>query len=326
MQKIYRFIPIYKTTLWGGRRLATLKGAGVPAGNVGESWDISGVKGDLSVVADGCGDDAGLTLNELLQRYRERLVGARNYERYGDEFPLLIKFIDATRDLSVQVHPGDELARERHGSSGKAETWYIVDALAGSRLMCGLSKQLDKKTFIDAVNDHSIVDCLSGYSPLPGDVFNLPAGRVHAIGAGCLIAEIQQAADITYRIYDYNRTDENGRLRTLHVDWAVDAIDYNVLPDYRIPYAAPQNGEATLVQTPYYTTRLCAVAEGESVELEPTDSFRILVGVENSAAVTVDGETTVVSCGHSVLIPAAVSCVRVGARDKSARVLVVTIE
>ena len=205
---MYKFQPILKSLIWGGEKIAPYKGIATDQRNIGESWELSGVKDNESVVAEG--PEAGTSLPELIARHGAALLGKANYGRFGEEFPLLIKFIDARQDLSIQVHPNDELAWERHKSKGKTEMWYVVSADKDAHLRSGFSKQVTPAEYEASVGDNTITDILADYKIAPGDVFFLPAGRVHSIGAGSFIAEIQQTSNITYRIYDFNRRDANG--------------------------------------------------------------------------------------------------------------------
>lgn len=204
----FKFTPLLKSMIWGGNRIASYKGIAVDRSDIGESWELSGVKGDESVVAEG--EYAGMTLPELIGQLKGELVGHAVYERHGTEFPLLVKFIDARQDLSIQVHPKDLLARMRHGKNGKTEMWYVVSADEGAHLKSGFSKQLTPAEYERKVADHTLTDALCDYSVAAGDLFFLPAGRVHAICAGMFVAEIQQTSDVTYRIYDYGRTGRTG--------------------------------------------------------------------------------------------------------------------
>ena len=213
---MYKFQPILKSLIWGGDKIAPYKQIETSQQQVGESWELSGVKGNESVVAGG--PEAGTPLPELIARHGAGLLGAKNFERFGEEFPLLIKFIDARQDLSIQVHPNDELAWERHQSKGKTEMWYVVAADKGAHLRSGFSKQVTPAEYAASVADNTITDILADYQIHPGDVFFLPAGRVHSIGAGAFIAEIQQTSNITYRIYDFNRRDADGNTRELHTE------------------------------------------------------------------------------------------------------------
>ena len=248
-----KFKPILKSTIWGGEKIIPFKHLDCQQAQVGESWEISDVPGDESVVADGA--DAGKNLTQMVSEYKGALVGESNYKRFNGKFPLLIKFIDAQQDLSIQVHPDDELAMKRHNSMGKTEMWYVIGNDGGkAHLRSGLSQQITPDQYAAMIADNTICDALSDYAVQPGDVFFLPAGRIHSIGAGCFIAEIQQTSNITYRIYDFNRKDKNGNTRELHTELSKDAIDYTVSEDYRTHYTPKQNEPVELVSCPYFTT------------------------------------------------------------------------
>ena len=226
----YLFQPILKEIIWGGTDIRPFKGMTPTQEKIGESWELSHVDGDFSVVAYGA--DKGKTIDELIREYGESLLGAGVMKRFGTRFPLLIKFIDARDDLSIQVHPDDALAEKRHHSFGKTEMWYVIKATPDAALYCGFSQPIDVDEYVRRVEDNSIMEVLKRYNVTAGDVFFLPAGRVHAIGAGCFIAEIQQTSNITYRIYDYNRKGADGKGRELHTELAKDAIDYTFQSDY----------------------------------------------------------------------------------------------
>ena len=298
-----RFTPQLKSLIWGGEKIAPYKGIRTEGRNIGESWELSGVKGNESVVAEG--EYAGRTLPELIARFRGELVGEAVYERHGTEFPLLVKFIDARQDLSIQVHPDDRLAWMRHKSNGKTEMWYVVAADKGAHLKSGFSKQLTPAEYERMVADHTLTDALCDYPVTAGDLFFLPAGRVHAICAGTFVAEIQQTSDITYRIYDYGRTGADGKPRELHTELAKDAIDYTVLPDYRTHYEAVQNSRVELVSCPYFTTSLLDLTVPETLDLADLDSFVVAICIEGRGTIADDsGETVPVHQGETVLIPA----------------------
>ena len=299
----FKFRPLLKQTLWGGERIVPFKGIASGPGRVGESWELSGVAGSESVVAEG--PLAGVSLPELVGRYRGALVGEANYARYGREFPLLVKFIDARQDLSIQVHPDDRLAAERHGGRGKTEMWYVVDAEPGARLRSGFSRSVTPAEYEAHVAGHTITDVLREYEIRPGDLFFLPAGRIHSIGAGAFIAEIQQTSDITYRIYDFGRTDADGRMRELHTELAKDAIDYRVLDDYRTHYEPAQDTRVELVSCPYFTTSLYDLTRPETLDLASLDSFVVAICIEGRGTLTDDsGAAVPVHQGETVLIPA----------------------
>ncbi|MDE5691879.1 MAG: class I mannose-6-phosphate isomerase [Alistipes sp.] len=307
---MYKFIPILKSPLWGGEKIAPYKRMQTDRTQIGESWELSGVEGDVSVVAEG--PDAGKTLTQLIDRDRERLLGQRNYQRFGREFPLLIKFIDARQDLSIQVHPDDRLAWERHRSKGKTEMWYVVAADEGAHLRSGFARQVTPAEYEKSVADDTITELLSDHEVRPGDVFFLPAGRIHSIGAGSFIAEIQQTSNITYRIYDFNRRDAQGNLRELHTELAKEAIDYTVAADYRTRYEAVKDRPVELVACPYFTTTLYDLTRPCEIDLAATDSFLVVICIEGSGTLTDDqGNTLPVRQGETVLVPASARSVSV---------------
>lgn len=298
-----KFEPILKQTLWGGDKIVPFKHLDSSLNGVGESWEISGVENNESVVVNG--PDKGLTLADMVRRYREELVGEENYSRFGNKFPLLIKFIDAKQDLSIQVHPADELAKKRHNSMGKTEMWYVVEADKGAKLRSGFSEEITPKEYKERVLNNTITDVLQEYDIQKGDVFFLPAGRVHSIGAGAFIAEIQQTSDITYRIYDFNRKDAQGKTRELHTDLAREAIDYEVLADYRTTYEPVPNEPVELVACPYFTTSIYEMNEKITCDYSELDSFVIFVCVDGACTV-IDNEAheLTMRAGESILFPA----------------------
>lgn len=305
-----KFNPILKSTLWGGEKIVPYKEIESNQKNVGESWELSGVKGNESVIANG--ELSGTTLSELIAREGEQLLGKANYERFGNEFPLLIKFIDARQDLSIQVHPDDELAAKRHSSKGKTEMWYVMSADKGARLRSGFAREITAAEYVASVENNTITDLLAEYEIKSGDVFFLPAGRVHSIGAGAFIAEIQQTSDITYRIYDFNRHDANGNTRELHTELAKDAISYKVEDDYRTHYESCDNSEVSLVSCPYFTTSLYCLTEKKTIDLSTLDSFVVLIAMEGRAVITDDcGNTLSVHHGETVLLPATTQSVEI---------------
>lgn len=307
---MYKFRPILKSMLWGGDKLIPYKGIESDEKSVGESWEISGVKDNESVVAEGV--DAGMKLPELIARDKATLLGKSNFERFGKEFPLLIKFIDARQDLSIQVHPNDKLAWERHQSKGKTEMWYVVDADPGSRLRSGFAKQVTPDEYEQSIEDNTITSLLQEYDIHAGDVFFLPAGRIHSIGAGAFIAEIQQTSNITYRIYDFNRCDDNGNPRELHTEMSKAAIDYTVLPDYRTYYDAQPDTQTQLVSCRYFTTSLLKLTKEYDMQLSGLDSFVILICTKGNGTVTDDkGNCITVRRGESILVPATTEGLRI---------------
>ena len=299
-----KFKPIFKTLVWGGEKIAPFKGVATDQHNIGESWELSGVKGNESVVANG--EFAGKTITELVHEYKGRLIGEKNYDRTGDQFPLLIKFIDAKQDLSIQVHPDDRLAAERHnGSKGKTEMWYVVEADKDAHLMSGLTREITPEEYERKVNDHTITDVLHDYKIAPGDVFFLPAGRIHSIGSGSFIAEIQQTSDITYRIYDFGRLGLDGKPRELHTELAKAAIDYTVYPDYRTSYTKVKDMENVLVDCSYFTTSLYDLDKPFCRDLKELDSFLAVICIAGNGKLTdSDGNEVSLNQGETVLVPA----------------------
>ena len=304
-----RFTPQLKSLIWGGEKIAPYKGIRTGGRNIGESWELSGVAGNESVVAEG--EYAGRTLPELIARFRGELVGEAVYERHGTEFPLLVKFIDARQDLSIQVHPDDQLAWTRHKSNGKTEMWYVVAADEGAHLKSGFSQQLTPAEYERMVADHTLTDALCDYPVTAGDLFFLPAERVHAICAGTFVAEIQQTSDITYRIYDYGRTGADGKPRELHTELAKDAIDYTVLPDYRSHYVAGKNREVPLVSCPYFVTSLYDLDRAFVRDLSELDSFLIVMCLEGNGVLCDDeGDEVPLRRGETLLVPASTRSVQ----------------
>lgn len=299
----YLFQPILKEIIWGGTDIRPFKGMTPTQEKIGESWELSHVDGDFSVVTYGA--DKGKTIDELIREYGESLLGTGVMKRFGTRFPLLIKFIDARDDLSIQVHPDDVLAEKRHHSFGKTEMWYVIKATPDAALYCGFSQPIDADEYVRRVEDNSIMEVLKRYDVTADDVFFLPAGRVHAIGAGCFIAEIQQTSNITYRIYDYNRKGADGKGRELHTELAKDAIDYTFQSDYRTHYT-PQPGAAVeLVQCPYFTTRLLETETPMMRDYATLDSFVVYICMAGSVELRDDnGNELTVSQGQTVLFPA----------------------
>ena len=301
-----KFEPILKQTLWGGDKIIPFKHLNESLQNVGESWEVSAVEGSESVVANG--PDKGLTLPEMVRKYKEELLGEANYARFGEKFPLLIKFIDAKLDLSIQVHPDDALAKQRHNSFGKNEMWYVIAADKGAKLISGFAKEITPKEYKERVHDGTFAEVLQTCNIQPGDVFYVPAGRVHGIGAGAFVAEIQQTSDITYRIFDYNRKDKNGKTRELHTAQAVDAINFSdVQDDFRTAYDHVQNEPVEVVACPYFTTSVYDMTEEISCDYSELDSFVIFICVEGSCRL-IDNEKNEISlqAGETVLLPATV--------------------
>ncbi len=306
-----RFTPYLKSVIWGGNKICEYKGIAQPEPNIGESWEISAVDGHVSVVESG--EYAGATLTGLIDRFGAQLLGERIFEKYHGSFPLLVKLIDANDNLSVQVHPDDALAMARHNSLGKTEMWYIIATEPDARIYAGLSREITPDEYERKVADGSFTDVLATHSSAPGDVFFLPAGRVHAIGAGNLLAEIQESSDITYRIFDYNRKDAAGNTRELHTSQAKDAIDYTVHDDYKSAAPAATTANAEIVSCSHFTVNRLIVDGEMTAECDP-GAFTVVMCIEGNATVEcADGGATL-SQGQTILIPAAAARLTVKGR------------
>ena len=313
--KPLKFNALLKSTLWGGDKIIRFKNLDVQQENVGESWEISGVKGNETIVADG--PYAGKKLNELVEELKGKLVGEDNYQRFGNEFPLLIKFIDARQDLSIQVHPTDEIAKMQGKERGKTEMWYLMDSDKDATLLCGLKKKITPEEYAQMVENDTIVDAIDRYEVKEGDCFFLPAGRIHAIGTGCFLAEIQQTSDVTYRIYDFKRKDKDGNYRQLHTKEAAECINYNVESNYRTDYTPVKNQGVSLVQCPYFNTAVYDLDEPMTIDYSELDSFVILIGLKGNATITDnEGNTFTLQAGESVLVPATTETLKVDGNIK----------
>lgn len=297
-----RFRPYLKSVIWGGDRICNYKGIDQPEPNIGESWEISAVPGHESVV-DG-GEYDGLSITDLIDTFGASLLGDSVVERYGARFPLLIKLIDANDNLSVQVHPDDALAMQRHGCLGKTEMWYIIDAEEDARIYAGLQLELTPDEYERRVTENRLMEALAVHDARPGDVFFLPAGRVHAIGAGNLLAEIQESSDITYRIYDYDRRDKDGNPRELHTQMAKDAIDFKMYPDYKNPPVSNEDTHVELVSCEHFTTHRLQL-DGDADLTFDRQSFTVLICIEGEATLSHSGKEWRFSAGQTLLIPAA---------------------
>lgn len=301
-----KFTPISKYRLWGGNKLNTFFNKGFTGDNNGESWEISDVKGDETKVANG--EFSGKTLKELSKQFKGKLLGNNVYETFGTEFPLLIKFIDAKTPLSIQVHPHDHIAKERHNSFGKNEMWYIMDADDNAEIIVGFNKQLDKKTYSEYLENNNVLEVLNSVKTKAGDAFNIPTGRVHAIGAGVLLAEIQQTSDITYRIYDYDRVDKTtGAKRELHNDLALDVLDFEVQDDFITTYEKDLNTSNKLIYTPYFKSNVLFLTKKTKKEYLNIDSFIIYICTKGILEIFVEDKKCSVTKGETILIPASIN-------------------
>ena len=300
--KVYplQFQPILKDRIWGGTKLKTYLNKPITTEITGESWEISTVENDVSVIANGF--FKGKSLNELINESPEAVLGTKVYKEFGKQFPLLFKYLDAREDLSIQVHPNDALAKKRHNSFGKTEMWYVMQADDDARLIVGFKERSSPEEYLKSLENKTIIDILDAKKVKKGDVFFLETGTVHAIGAGTVIAEIQQTSDITYRLYDFDRVDANGTTRELHVDLALDAINYNVV-DAQKNYSKVENESNVMVDCPYFTTNFIPL-NGNVAVVNDENSFLVYMCVEGSFKLNYDGETYSYTTGDTVLIPA----------------------
>jgi mannose-6-phosphate isomerase len=304
----FKFHPILKERLWGGTKLGEILGKPIENDTIGESWELSGVPGDTSIVANG--SLAGTSLNELIALDPVALLGKSVVDRFGKEFPILIKFLDAQKDLSIQLHPNDELARERHDSFGKTEMWYILDSDKGANLIIGFETDVTKEVYIKSLENDNLTRLLHYEAVKKGDTFFINTGKIHAIGAGILLAEIQQTSDITYRVYDFNRRDKNGNLRELHTDLALDAIDFDRKNDFNVAYSTAADSVNPMVDSPYFKTNYLHLTTDFEQDLSSHDSFTIYMCVEGEAIITNSDGSASVSKGETLLISADTQSVR----------------
>jgi mannose-6-phosphate isomerase len=319
-----KFEPICLEKIWGGNRLKTLLGKKYNTKNCGESWEISGFDDKVSIVANGFlkGND----LNELIEIYMGDLVGDKVYEKFGIEFPLLIKFIDAQDDLSIQVHPNDELSKERHNAYGKTEMWYVVDAAEGALINSGFNQLVDREKYLEYFDNGNLTDLLKYDETKVGDVFFIPAGRVHAICKGSMVTEIQQTSDMTYRIFDYNRKDDKGNERELHTDLALDAIDFSFLEDYKTKYTAELNKSTEIVSCKYFTTNILEFDRPIEKDYFKLDSFVIYITLEGKFEIETEEGTEKIGKGESILIPAIIDSLKLIPQSGKVKLLEVYIQ
>lgn len=307
MSELYplKFRPIFKEKLWGGQKIKSIlnKDFG-QLSNCGETWELSGVEGNISVVSNGSFE--GKTIKRLIQERGQELLGKKVYATYGDEFPLLVKFIDANQDLSIQVHPNDEIAKEKHACMGKTEMWYVMQADTGASLISGFNQDMDKESYLRAFESGQLTSILNQEKVEAGDIFFIPAGRVHTIGKGLLIAEIQQTSDITYRIYDFDRVDSHGNKRELHVEQAIDTIDFKKYPNYKTHYERQKNVRLPVVSCEYFKTNKLILEKPFDATTPDLDTFRILTCVGGKGNIQYHGGSIGIRQGEVVLIPAVI--------------------
>jgi len=298
-----KFHPIFKDKIWGGEKIRSiLKKDFAPLENCGESWEVSGYQNNESIVKNG--SLAGLNLNEMVDTYKDRLLGNRVIKKFNGNFPLLIKFIEANDDLSIQVHPDDELAQRRHQSFGKTEMWYIVQADENATLYTGFNRKMDKDTYLKNFNEGTLLDILNIEKVVADDVFFIPPGRIHTIGKGILLTEIQQSSDLTYRIYDFDRKDQLGNKRELHLDNALDAMDYNFYKEYKTLYEDKTDIPFEIVKSRYFTTNKLLLQSELERNITDLDSFVIYICLEGNGAIRYGNEKTSITMGDVALIPA----------------------
>ncbi len=316
-----KFKPILKERLWGGEKLGTVLGKPITNDITGESWELSTVAGDVSEVSNGA--LANTSLKTLIDNHAERLLGKSVVKRFGKEFPILIKFIDAKQDLSIQLHPNDELAKERHDSFGKTEMWYVMDANPGAELIVGFNKDVTKSEYAKSLEENTLLDLLN-YEPVKeGDTFFINTGKIHAIGAGVLLAEIQQTSDVTYRVFDFNRKDKEGNLRELHTELALDAIDYRKKDDFKVSYDDKSDTSNAMVACPYFKTNFLSLENDFSQDTVHRDSFTIFMCVDGSGVVQTESGEAMIAKGETVLVPASSNSIAI--KTSRAKFLEVTI-
>ncbi|MCB0399573.1 MAG: class I mannose-6-phosphate isomerase [Winogradskyella sp.] len=298
-----KFHPILKDKIWGGEKLSKQLKKPSSSKNLGESWEISTVPGDISEVVNG--EFKSQNLQDLLELYKGDLIGDKNYKRFGNSFPLLIKFIDAKQDLSIQLHPDDDLAKARHNSFGKTEMWYVMQADKDANLIVGFNQKIDKEIYLKHLEEKTLTQILNFDKVKEGDTYFIEAGRVHAIGAGVLLAEIQQTSDVTYRVYDWDRVDEEGKERELHNDIAIDAFKFDLKDDFKVGYRKERNVSHNMVGCPFFTTNYLEL-DTEIIKKNTYDSFIIYICVDGEAEILTENSNEVISKGETILIPAAI--------------------
>ncbi len=305
INQFLKFDPILKDKIWGGSKLSSLLGKKSTRDDIGESWEISDVENDTSIVSNGA--LKGVDLKELIAKFKGGLVGEKIYKHFGKKFPLLIKFIDAKEALSIQLHPHDDLAKKRHNSFGKTEMWYVMQADVKANLIVGFQKDVTKQEYTQHLENKSLTDILNIDEVDSGDVYFIPTGRVHAIGAGVLLAEIQQTSDITYRVYDWDRQDSDGNFRDLHTEEALDAIDFTSKLSYKTCYSKEQNKPSEIVSCPYFTTNIVPIKGELSFNHSEKDSFVIYMCVKGKVSFSYADQQEELSMGETLLVPATIN-------------------
>lgn len=299
-----KFHPILKEKIWGGEKLKNVLNKPSQSPKIGESWEISDVEGDTSIISNGSLESQ--TLKDVLAHYKAKLIGEKNYNQFGEQFPLLIKFIDAKEDLSIQLHPNDELAAKRHNSFGKTEMWYVMQADKDANLIVGFNQDMTPEKYLKHLENKTLTEILNFDNVKSGDTYFIEVGRVHAIGAGVLLAEIQQTSDITYRVYDWDRADNQGNERELHNDLAIDAFNFNMPDNFRVSYDTEKNTSNEMVRCPYFTTNYLKISE-TLYKHNTFDSFIIYMCVEGEAHIAANSIVETIKKGETILIPAAIN-------------------
>ena len=315
IHQLIKFEPILKEKIWGGEKLKNLLHKKSTRNDIGESWEISDVEGDTSIVVNG--KLAGKDLKELISEYKEAFLGNKIYKHFGEKFPLLIKFIDAKEALSIQLHPHDDLAKKRHNSFGKTEMWYVMQADAKANLIVGFQKDVTQNEYLHHLENKSLTDILNIEEVKKGDVYFIPTGRVHAIGAGVLLAEIQQTSDITYRIYDWDRPNPDGTFRDLHTEEALDAIEYTSKKTYKTEYKKTQNEASEIVSCPYFTTNILPIKGSISLHHQNKDCFVIYMCVSGCVNFEYEHQTELLKMGETILIPACIKNIKINSEENS---------
>ena len=315
------FEPNLHTVVWGGNQLRPYKGLEPSDEPIGESWEVSAVPTSTSIISNGV--NAGKDLITVINENPDAILGKKVNEKYHGQLPLLVKFIDAMRDLSIQVHPNDEMAMREHGKMGKSEMWYVIKADDGAHLYAGFKQEITPEEYHQRIADGTITEVIADHQVKAGDVFYLPAGRVHAICGGILLAEVQQSSDVTYRIFDYNRPGMDGKPRELHTELAAKALDYHVEDNYRTEYVESANKAVQIINSPYFSVCVMEVSKPFHRNLLKYDSFIIIMCIEGDCKIHVrsTGEEVLLKHGHSTFIPAAIADYDVTPLNGTTRIL-----
>ena len=315
------FEPNLHTVVWGGNQLRPYKGLVLSVEPIGESWEVSAVPTSTSIVSNGV--YTGKDLITVVNENPDAILGKKVNEKYHGQLPLLVKFIDAKRDLSIQVHPNDEMAMREHGKMGKSEMWYVIKADEGAHLYAGFKQEITPEEYQQRIADGTITEVLADHKVKAGDVFYLPAGRVHAICGGILLAEVQQSSDVTYRIFDYNRPGMDGKPRELHTELAAKALDYQVIDNYRTDYTESSNKAVQIIDSPYFSVRVMEISKPFHRDLRKYDSFIITMSIEGDCKIKVrsTGEEVLLKQGYSTLIPAAIADYDIIPQSEKTRIL-----